>query len=620
MKSVTSASIKHLRDLCRLVRYWILLATTQAGSGHPSSSLSSVELMVGLFFGGILRYDLNHPRSPANDRVIFSKGHASPLLYALFAAAGALSETDLVSLRHFGSPLEGHPTPRFPHVEAATGSLGQGLSIAVGMAIHAKYIHTSGTRFYVLLGDSEMTEGSIWEAIQIAAHYQLSNLFGIIDVNRLGQRGETLYSHDLEAYRRRIAAFGWRVITIDGHHLPSILRAFHASLREKQRPTMIIAKTVKGKGVPIMEDQNGWHGKVLTKDQFRSAKDALGKIDRSIRGRLRLPGEGRPQRRVSSPRLELNKLPVYRLGQQVATRTAFATGLVRVANDNPTIILLDAEVKNSTRSEIFEDYFPDRFFEMYIAEQNMVSVALGLALRGNIPFVSTFAAFMTRAFDQIRMAQYSNPNIKFVGSHVGVSVGEDGPSQMGLEDITMFRTIHRSVILYPSDAISCQHLVAEASRYSGIVYLRTTRMESPVIYREGEEFPIGGSKIVKRSEEDRLTVVAAGITLHEALKAWSMLQKSGINIRVIDLYSIKPLDRQTLQEAARETRGIVVVEDHHPEGGIAEAVRSTLTTIPIPVYSLSVRRDEVSGTPEELLDFQDISARDIVSTAKTLLR
>lgn len=606
--------ISKLEKLAKLVRYWSLVSTTEAGSGHPSSSLSAADLMVGLLFGGAFRFDAGRPRHPNNDRLIFSKGHASPLFYSLWLAAGKVTEQEMMTLRKFGSPLEGHPTPAFLYTEAATGSLGQGLSIGVGMALNAKYLDRLPYRTYVLLGDSEMAEGSQWEAMEIAAYYKLDNLVGVLDVNRLGQRGETMYGHDLDAYKRKAAAFGWEPIVIDGHHLPQILTAYEQAGRVRDKPVIIIAKTEKGKGVSFIEGKNGWHGKALKKDELLRALEELGPVDTAIRGEMQRPGDIEPQNRKAEKAKPLS----YDGDKPVSTRHAYGTALERLYPKYPDIVVLDAEVSNSTFAEIFKKTYPDRFFEMFIAEQNMVGTGLGLSLRGKVPFVSTFAAFLTRAFDQIRMSQYSDANVKFCGSHAGVSIGVDGSSQMGLEDIAMFRTILNSVVLYPSDAVSAEKLVEEAARHKGIVYLRTTREDTPVIYRNDEAFRIGGSKVLRRNAKDAATVVAAGITLHEALAAYEELKKDGIFIGVVDLYSIKPVDVQTLTGAARATKRIITVEDHFAEGGIGEAVRSALAGVAVSIHSLAVRKAPKSGQPKELLDYEEISRKAIVKKVKEI--
>lgn len=605
-----------MKKIATLIRYYILIMTTEAGSGHPTSSLSATELMTCLFFGGIFRFDADHPKFPNNDRLIFSKGHASPLLYTLWAAAGKLTEKELKTYRKFVSALEGHPSIVFPYVEAATGSLGQGLSIGVGMALNAKYLDQLPYRTYVLLGDSEMAEGSQWEALQIAAHYKLNNLVGILDMNRLGQRGETMYGWDLDAYQKRISAFGWKTVLFDGHSISEVLTAYEEALHANDQPVMLIGKTIKGKGVSFIENKNGWHGKTLTREECDRALKELGEIDKSVRGIITLPEDLKPKKQPAKKSLKEIDYPA---DKPVATRKAYGNALIRIYPKFSDLVSLDGEVNNSTYAAIFKEAYPERFFEMYIAEQNMIGAALGLSCRGKIPFVSTFAAFFSRAFDQIRMSQYSDANIKFVGSHAGVSIGEDGPSQMGLEDIAMFRTISNSIIFYPSDAVSAEKLIEEAAKHYGIVYIRTTRKETPVLYNQGEQFKIGGSKVLRKSEKDGATVIAAGITLHEALEAYEALNKEGIFIRVIDLYSVKPVDVTTLSESANATRLILTVEDHYAEGGLGEAVKSALSTHPVPVHSLSVKRKPKSGRPEELLEYEEISRAAIVTKVKELL-
>jgi transketolase len=612
---LTPSEKKHLEQIAKRIRYDILAATTEAGSGHPSSSLSATELMTALLFSGVFRFQVEHPDHPNNDRIIFSKGHASPLFYAMWAAAGQVTLDELRTLRKFGSRLEGHPTLAFPFTEASTGSLGQGLSIGLGMALNAKYLDKLSYRTYVLLGDSEMSEGSQWEAIQIAAHYKLNNLIAILDVNRLGQRGETMYGHDLAAYQERIAPFGWETVCIDGHDFDQILEAYRKVLAVTDKPVMIIARTVKGKGVSFIENKNGWHGKALDKVQLEQAVAELGPIDPNITGQMLKPEEVKPVINLPKP----VKDPDYPLGKPVATRQAYGNALARLGDRFPDIVALDAEVKNSTLAEIFEAVHPKRFFEMYIAEQNMVGCAAGLAARGKIPFVSTFAAFLTRAFDQIRMSAYSCSNIKFAGSHAGVSIGQDGPSQMGLEDIALFRTLLSGVVLYPCDAVSTERLVEQAAVHQGIVYLRTTRMPTPVLYDNRDSFFIGGSRILRQSAEDCVTIVAAGITVFEALAAFEALKNENILIRVIDCYSIKPLDRAALQAAAQTTRAIITVEDHYAEGGLGEAVQSALAGQNTPVHLLAVRKMPQSGTPAELLDYEGISRTGIVQKVKELL-
>jgi transketolase len=483
------------------------------------------------------------------------------------------------------------------------------------MALNARYVDRLPYTTYVLLGDSEMAEGSQWEAVQLARHYRLDNLVGVLDVNRLGQRGETMYGHDLEAYQRPLEAFGWQTRIIDGHDMGQIVAAYRRDDIETDRPLMIIARTLKGKGVSFLEDENGWHGKALDEDQLDQALEELGDVDHQIRGAVSLPEDRLPE--PQEPRKV--ERASYSPGDELATRKAYGRALARLYPAYPDIVALDGEVSNSTYSETFKKEYPQRFFEMFIAEQNMAGAACGLAARGKIPFVSTFAAFQSRAFDQIRMSQYSAANVKFCGSHSGVAIGQDGPSQMGLEDIAMFRTLTGSVVLYPSDAVATEKLVEEAARHHGLVYIRTTRNTTPVIYAADEEFGICGCKVLKSSDGDRATIVAAGITLHESLKAQADLEREGIAVRVIDLYSIKPLDVETLRAAAEETGVIITVEDHYPAGGIGEAVCGALSEDPVPVYRLAVDKMPKSGPPDKLLAFEQISKGAIVDKVKEIL-
>lgn len=600
-----------LRQAAASLRYWILKATTAAGSGHPSSSLSAVELLTVLFFGGFFRYDLRHPEDWANDRLIFSKGHAAPLLYALYALAGAITWEELLTLRQKGSVLEGHPTPRFLYHEVATGSLGQGLAMGMGMAWAFKYLHPSPARVFVLLGDSEMSEGSNWEVLQLASYYQLNNLVALLDVNRLGQRGPTMYGHDLEAYQKRITAMGWQAWIVEGHNLPALAQIYQKALTNPQKPQFIIARTLKGKGVSLLENREGWHGKVLSPTQLKTALAEINCSQPRLHLRLSRPRQSLPAPHFSfnhsSPKSQQSFFPE----KELSTREAFGRALAVYGHDYPQLVVLDAEVSNSTYTNLFKKQFPQRFWEMFIAEQSMVGAAIGLAQRGYLPVVSTFAAFLSRAYDQIRMAQYSRANIKIVGSHAGVSIGADGPSQMGLEDLAFFRTLRRGIVFYPADAVSTFALLRQALDYRGLVYLRTTRPPTPLLYRWGEKFPLGGSKTLRSSSYDKVTLVAAGITLFEALKAAADLQAQGIAVRVIDCYSIKPIDRATLRLAARQTELIVVVEDHYPEGGLAAAVREAVNGINIPVLSLAVNKIPQSGSGEELLDEMGLSAKKI---------
>jgi len=571
--------------------------------------------MAVLFFAGFFKFDVKNPKNPNNDRLIFSKGHASPLFYSLWAVAGGFDKRELNTFRKFGSRLEGHPTMEFPFTEAPTGSLGQGLSVGLGMGLAARLDKLS-YKTYVLLGDSEMAEGSIWEAIQLASFYKLDNLVGILDVNRLGQSRETMYGHRIQAFQKRIAAFGWEVIVIDGHSFAGIKSAYQKAGRVKGKPVMIIAKTFKGKGISLVENKEGWHGKVLKPEELSKALSELGKVNTKETGQLTKPLVRKPKQIASRAAGTLS----YKKDDKVATRKAYGNALVRIHAKYPQMVVLDAEVSSSTYADGFKNAHPEKFFEMFIAEQNMAGTALGLSQRGKIPFVSTFAAFFSRAYDQIRMAQYAMATIVFTGSHAGVSIGEDGASQMGLEDISMFRSILGSAVLYPSDAVSCEKLVEEAPKHKGIVYIRTTRKETPILYKNDEKFPTGGSKTLRQSSRDAATIVAAGITLHEALDAHDKLNKEGIMVRVVDLYSVKPLDMKTLKKAAKETHTIITVEDHHIEGGLGEAVASALSPVDGKVYSLAVSKMPHSGRPEELLEYEGISASSIVKKVKEVVR
>ena len=615
MTTSDSSRIPHLQSLAKLIRYLCVMATSTAHSGHLTSSLSATDLMTGLLFGDTFRFKVDDPAFPNNDRLIFSKGHASPLFYALWAAAGGIDVKELMSYRQFGSRLEGHPTLRFPYTEAATGSLGQGLGIGLGMALSASRLDGLPYRTYVLLGDSEMSEGSQWETIQLAAHYKAANLVGIIDVNRLGQRGETMFGRDVDAYVRRVGSFGWKTLIVDGHDLPQILDAFREAASERTQPVMIVARTLKGKGISFLEDAEGWHGKALDEKQTQQALSEIGEVELDVRGTIAVPEDRRPKVVASVP----VPAPTYQIGQKVATRTAYGAALTRIAAERPQIVSLDAEVSNSTMADMFEARAPERFFEMFVAEQNMVEVALGLSVRGKVPFVSTFAAFFTRAFDQIRMSQYSHANLKFVGSHAGVSIGEDGSSQMALEDVAMFRSLLASTVLHPCDALSTEKLVEAAAVQQGIVYLRTMRQSTPVLYGNDERFPIGGSKVLRESASDKLTLVGAGATVHEALKAYEQLQHDGITVRVIDAYCIKPLDAASLRAAADATGIIVTIEDHYPAGGLGEAVLHALADRPVPVTILAVDKTPMSGTGEELREYAGISAAAVVRTVQRLL-
>ncbi len=623
----TATQIEQWRALAQQLRVDSIRSSTKAGSGHPTSSLSAADLMAVLA-SKYLRYDFADPQNPRNDHLIFSKGHASPLLYALFRAVGAISEEEMLTFRKFGSRLQGHPTPVLPWVDVATGSLGQGLPIGVGIALAGKYLDKLPYRVWVLLGDSEMAEGSVWEAFDHASYYHLGNLVGILDMNRLGQRGETQLGWNGAAYAARARAFGWHTIEIDGHDFAQIDRAFAEAIEPRDVPTVIIAKTLKGRGVSFLENQENWHGKALTEPQAQQAIAELGGTT-SITIQVLKPEAGSTVE-VASPPTHPNSgppvLPTYEVGSSIATRKAYGDALRALGQARPDVVVLDAEVSNSTHSEEFKKAFPDRFFEMFIAEQQMVAAAVGMSVRHRVPFASTFAAFLTRAVDFIRMAAISRANLRLCGSHAGVSIGEDGPSQMALEDLAIMRAVHGSTVLYPCDPNQTAQLVSAMADQPGISFLRTTRANTPTIYSPGETFAIGGSKVVRESAEDRVTVVAAGITLHEALKAYEELRREDISIRVIDAYSVKPIDRQTLHAAAKATRGrIVVVEDHWPEGGLGAAVQDAFTedagwdsSVAVRIAHLAVRGMPGSGTPQELLDAAGISARHIVAAVKDL--
>ncbi len=609
-----------LKRLAALIRHHILTSSTAAGSGHPSSSLSATDLMTALFFGGFFRFDVKRPQYHNNDRLIFSKGHASPLFYALWAVAGGLPKKELTTFRKFGSRLEGHPTMDFPFTEVPTGSLGQGLSVGVGMALVAKRDKLP-FRTYILLGDSEMAEGSVWEAMQSASFYGLDNLTGIIDVNRLGQTRETMHGHDVRAFARKAASFGWDVSVVDGHSFEEITEAFKKALRPaaggastKGKPTMIVAKTFKGRGVSFIENKPDWHGKTLKPDELAKALPELGEVDTSQTAPLKRP------RTIAAKKDVVEKAAAvsYTKGEKIATRKAYGNALIRIRAKYPHMAVLDAEVSNSTYADAFKKLYPRDFFEMFIAEQNMAGVGLGMWRRGKTPFLSTFAAFLTRAHDQIRMAQYANAHIVFCGSHAGVSIGEDGASQMGLDDMAMFRSILGSSVVYPSDAVSCEKLTEGAGAHAGVCYIRTTRQATPVIYDSAEEFPFGGSKTLRKSTRDAATIVAAGITLHEALDAYEKLKQEGIFVRVVDLYSVKPLDLKTLKKAMKETGIIITVEDHHIEGGLGEAVASALAPYAGTVECLAVRKMPRSGKPQELLEDEGISSAAIVKKVREI--
>jgi transketolase len=602
------------RELGQQFRVDSVRMSAAAKSGHPTSAMSAADLMAVLV-DGYLRYDFAEPKSPANDRLVFSKGHASTLLYAIYRAAGVISEDEMLEYRTYGSILEGHPTPRIPWVDVATGSLGQGLPIGVGMALAGKYLEQLDTRVWVLCGDSELAEGSIWEAFEHASHYELDNLTAILDVNRLGQRGETMVGWNLDTHAERARAFGWHAIEVDGHDVEAVDAAYAEALATKGRPTVVVAHTLKGKGVKAVENLNGFHGKPL--DDPEAAIAELGGV-RNLAVEVAKP-TAVPRNRPEPAPLEL---PRYELGTEVATRKAYGDALAALGAARPDVVALDGEVSNSTYAEIFKEAHPERYFEMYIAEQQLVAAAVGLQAVGWTPFASTFAAFLSRAYDFVRMAAISRATLALSGSHAGVSIGEDGPSQMALEDIAEFRAIHGSTVLHPCDANQTAKLVAELADTEGISYLRTLRPATPVIYGPDEEFAVGGSRVLRSSDEDEVALVGAGITVHEALAAADRLAEEGISARVIDLYSIKPIDVDTLSAAAEATDGrLVTIEDHWAEGGIGDAVSAALsdTERPPRVLKLAVTEMPRSGKPAELLAAAGIDAEHIVEAARALV-
>jgi transketolase len=602
-----------LRELGQQYRVDSIRCAAAAKSGHPTSGMSAADLMAVLV-GNHLRYDFDDPKKATNDRLIFSKGHASTLLYAIFRSVGAITDEQLLTYRQFGSILEGHPTPLIPWVDVATGSLGQGLPYGVGMALAGKYLDRLPYRVWVLHGDSETAEGSVWEAFEHASHYELDNLTMILDVNRLGQRGETMLGWNTGVYVERARAFGWSAIEVDGHDIEEIDRAYKEAEETKGKPTVIVARTLKGKGVKAVEDKGGWHGKPL--DDPDGAIAELGGL-RSIQVQVAKPDDAEPHR---FPDGDL-ELPRYEVGEEVATRKAYGEALAALGTARGDVVALDGEVSNSTFAEIFAKAHPERYFEMYIAEQQLVAAAVGLHARGWNAFASTFAAFFSRAYDFVRMAAISRIDLRLAGSHAGVSIGEDGPSQMALEDIASLRAIHSSVVLHPCDANQTAKLVAAMADTRGIVFLRTLRPNTPVIYEPDEEFAVGGSRVLRSSDDDDVTIVGTGVTVHEALKAAEALGEDGISARVIDAYSIKPIDVETLAAAAEATGRVITVEDHFPDGGLGDAVLAALAeTDEAPrVVKLAVSDMPRSGKPAELLNAYGIDAEHIAAAARQLV-
>ena len=615
MAHFDSQSISRLEAIAKQLRVDSLKATTAAGSGHPTTCLSAADLVAGIFFHA-MRFDPKNPKDPNADRFVLSKGHAAPILWAVWAEAGFIGREELQNLRKIDSPLEGHPTPRMPWVDVASGSLGQGLSCGLGMALSFKNLDKNGAKVFVLLGDGECAEGAVWEAAALAGCYKVNNLIAVVDVNALGQSQQTMYNHHLESYTQKFEANGWCTIEIDGHDMHAIAGALDAACAEKEKPVAIIAKTVKGKGLSFCEGKEGWHGKALSPSDLEDALQELGEVPAFGKMTFKKPaGSAAPLPAAKKP-----EASHYKIGDAIATRAAYGEALVKLGAANPKVVALDGDTKNSTYSEKFMKAYPDRFFECFIAEQNMVGVALGLATRGKIPFASTFGAFFARAYDQIRMAAISQKPLKLCGSHAGVSIGEDGPSQMALEDLAMMRAVPGMAVLYPSDAVCCEKLVFEASKHPGMVFLRTARPATPVIYPNETEFSIGGSKVLKSSAKDQATLVAAGVTLFEALKAHDTLAKEGIAVRVIDLYSVKPVDQETLVKAGKETGHLITVEDHYPEGGLGDAVAAAVSEFGIKVSKLAVNQIPRSAKPQELIELCGISAKAIVAKVRSICR
>ena len=611
-----TTSLATLKNLAAQLRIDSVRSTSEAGSGHPTSCLSAADIVSALFFAE-MHYDPKNPQNPDNDRFVLSKGHAAPILYAAWAEAGLFPREKLLTLRRIDSDLEGHPTPRLSFVDVATGSLGQGICAAIGTALNARRIG-SEYRTYVLLGDGEMAEGSVWEAANAAVYHKLDNLCAVIDVNALGQSQHTQFGHNMDEIAARWKAFEWHTIVVDGHDIPALVNAFNDARGTKGRPTMILARTLKGKGLAAIEGKDGWHGKALKKgDEADKAIAELEKQKVDGASKPEIPGprsKSRPE-----PAADYSKIPApaYKKGDLVATREAWGVALAAVGAADPRVVALDADVKNSTFSDKFEKVAAGRFYENFIAEQVMTGAAMGLAARGAIPFPSTFACFLTRASDFVRMGAISFANVKFTGSHAGVSIGEDGPSQMALEDLSMMRSVHGCAVLYPCDAVSTERLVAEMARHKGMAYMRTSRPKTPVIYGPDEPFPIGGSKVVRQSAHDKAAVIGAGVTLFEALKAYDTLKAQGIDIRVIDAYSLAPVDAKTMTDAGRATGGaLITVEDHYAAGGIGDAVSEAVAPAGFTVRRLAVAEIPRSGQPDELLDRYGISARHIVDAVK----
>lgn len=609
-------SVIDLEEKAKLVRKWCLVSTTEAGSGHPTSCLSAADITTVLF-DRYFTYDLANPLNLNNDRFVLSKGHAAPLLYTLFGMAGAYPLEELKTLRKFGSRFEGHPVPKYKYAEAATGSLGQGLSVGAGLALVAKR-EGYGSKTYVLTGDGELAEGQIWEAANFAAHEKLDNLVAILDINRLGQSQETMFGHRIREYVKKFKAFDFEVITINGHNYEEINQALQATQQPNGKPFAIIAKTFKGYPISFLKNKDGWHGKALKKEELEKALKQLEPINDSLHFELKKPTQTKLPSKAGITTAQTSS---FKQEKEYATREVFGDELAKLAEGNKEIYALDGDVMNSTFTQTFKKAHAERFVECYIAEQNMVSVAAGLSRMGKIPFVATFAAFLTRAADQIRMARVSEANIKFVGSHVGVSIGEDGPSQMGLEDISLFGTVPDCVVLQPCDAVSTAKLVPEMMTHDGFAYMRTLRPKTALLYKNEDTFDIGGSKVLRQSDNDVLTVAATGITVFEALKAADELQKENLNIRVVDCYSIHPVDATTLKKCLNEMKQkiVITVEDHFEHGGFGDFVAAALSNEQGQIIKMAVQKISQSGTMDELLNDAGINAKHIVAKVRAIL-
>lgn len=620
MKDIYRApDVAVLKDISNRLRIHSVAATNASKSGHPTSCSSLAEIMSVLFFN-VMKYNPKEPKHKSSDRLILSKGHAAPVLYAAWAEAGLFPPQDLLQLRKMDSDLEGHPTPRLNFIDVATGSLGQGLSIACGMAYVGKYFDHSSYRVYCVVGDGESCEGSIWEALHFASHYKLDNLCVIFDINRLGQSGPTSLQHDMDIYKKRLEAFGFHSEVVDGHCIESLCKAFYTASRSQGQPSVILAQTFKGKGFPEIENLEEWHGKPLMDKGEAIIKMLQNGMTHSDGPKVKPLDIIDDAPTVDISNIKLNTPPDYKPGDKVATRMAYGVALAKIAANNDRVIGLDGDTKNSTFSDKLKHAFPDRYIECYIAEQNLAGVAVGAACRDRtVAFASTFAAFLTRAFDQIRMAAISQSNVNFAGSHCGVSIGEDGPSQMGLEDIAMFRSIPNCTVFYPSDAVSAERSVEIAANTKGICFIRTSRPATSILYKNDEQFEIGKAKIVKQTENDKVLVIGAGVTLHEALNAAIKLSEMNISIRVLDPFTIKPLDEETIKLHAKECGGnVVTVEDHYPEGGLGEAVMSALAEERgVCVKKLAVRQIPKSGPPNDLLEKYGINSTAIVKAVKS---